>query len=339
MIVSWMTTNKCNLKCKHCYQDAGEQRDNELTTAEAKKLIDEISRAGFKIMIFSGGEPLLRPDIYELVAYAASKGLRPVFGTNGMLITPEVAAKLKQSGAAAMGISLDSLDREKHNQFRGDEQAFDKTVEGMKNCRAAGLPFQIHTTVMDWNRDEVDAILDFAVEMGAIAEYLFFLVPVGRGISIENDSVESMKYEALLHQIMERQKTLPIPIKPTCAPQFTRVAKQVGVNLDPRFTRGCLAGLTYCIISPSGIVRPCAYMVEEAGDIRQTPFDVIWQQSEVFQKLRTQAYKGTCASCAYKESCGGCRARAAYYHGGDILAEDSYCALSQRRNKIKKEVE
>ena len=298
MIVSWMTTNKCNLKCKHCYQDAGEQKANELTTAEAKKLIDEIARAGFKIMIFSGGEPLLRPDIYELVAYAAAKGLRPVFGTNGMLITPEVAAKLKQSGAAAMGISLDSLDRDKHNQFRGDDEAFDKTVQGMKNCRAAGLPFQIHTTIMDWNRDEVDAILDFAVEMGAIAEYLFFLVPVGRGISIENDSVESRKYEALLHQIMERQKTLPIPIKPTCAPQFTRVAKQLGVKLDPRFTRGCLAGLTYCIISPSGIVRPCAYMVEEAGDVRRTPFDVIWQQSEVFRKLRTQAYKGTCASCA-----------------------------------------
>lgn len=330
MIVSWMTTNRCNLQCSHCYQDAGEQKSAELTTQEAKKLIDEIARAGFKIMIFSGGEPLMRPDIYELVAYAVSKGLRAVFGTNGMLITEEVAQKLKDCGASAMGISLDSLDQEKHNRFRGHPEAFQRTVQGMKNCRKVGLPFQIHTTIMDWNRSEIDEILDFAVEMGAIAEYLFFLVPVGRGIDIEADAVESQEYENLLHHIMQRQKTLPIPIKPTCAPQFTRVAMQEGVPLDPRFTRGCLAGLTYCIISPVGIVRPCAYMVEEAGDIRKEAFDEIWRSSPVFQKLRTKAYKGTCGKCGYKDICGGCRARAAYYHGGDLLEEDSYCAFSRK---------
>ena len=153
MIVSWMTTNKCNLKCSHCYQNAGPAKEQELTTAEGKKLIDEIARAGFKVMIFSGGEPLLRPDIYELVGYAASKGLRPVFGTNGMMITKEVAQKLKDAGAQAMGISLDSLDEAKHNKFRGLPDAYSKTIQGMKNCREVGLPFQIHTTVMDWNKE------------------------------------------------------------------------------------------------------------------------------------------------------------------------------------------
>ena len=187
MIVSWMTTNQCNLTCSHCYQDAGEAKEAELTTQEGKELIDGIARAGFKIMIFSGGEPLMRPDIYELVSYAASKGLRPVFGTNGMLITEEVAQRLKEAGAMAMGISLDSLDEEKHNTFRGNPEAYARTIEGMKNCRKVGLPFQIHTTIMDWNKEEICDIIDFAVEMGAIAEYSFFLIPVGRGVFIEKN--------------------------------------------------------------------------------------------------------------------------------------------------------
>ena len=315
MIVSWMTTNKCNLHCKHCYQNAGESRAEELTTAEARELIDGIARAGFRIMIFSGGEALLRPDILELVSYASSKGLRPVFGTNGTLLTPEIVRALKASGAAAMGISLDSLDRDKHNAFRGDETAFDHT-----------LPFQLHTTVMDWNRDEICDVIDFAVEKGAMAAYLFFLIPVGRGVFIEDSALEVQAYEELLQRIMMKQKEIPIPIKPTCAPQFTRVAKQLGVTLDRRFTRGCLAGLTYCIVSPVGMVRPCAYMTEEAGSIREKPFDEIWKNSELFASLRTRNYGGYCSACGYQDICGGCRARAAYYHNGDYMAADSYCA-------------
>ena len=138
MLVSWMTTNKCNLKCVHCYQDAEEASALELSTDEGRKMIDEIARAGFKVMIFSGGEPLMRPDIYELVEYAASKGLRPVFGTNGTLITSEVAQRLKDAGAAAMGISLDSLDAKKHDEFRGLEGAWEATVAGMRACREIG---------------------------------------------------------------------------------------------------------------------------------------------------------------------------------------------------------
>lgn len=328
MIVSWMTTNKCNLKCEHCYQNAGEKKQDELNTDEAKALIDGIARAGFKIMIFSGGEPLMRPDIYTLVEYAASKGLRPVFGTNGMLITKEVAQRLKDCGAMAMGISLDSLDEQKHNAFRGDPQAYALTIQGMDNCRAVGLPFQIHTTIMDWNKAEIENIIDFAVDKGAIAEYIFFLIPVGRGVYIEDTAVEIKEYEQLLHTIMNKQKQTSIPIKPTCAPQFTRVAKQLGIPLDKRFTRGCLAGLTYCIISPTGVVRPCAYMVEEAGDVRRQPFDEIWKTAPVFETLRTRAYRGACGKCSYQDVCGGCRARAAYYHDGNILEEDRYCAYA-----------
>ena len=227
MIVSWMTTNKCNLTCKHCYQDAcPDACANELTTDEARTLIDQIAAAGFKIMIFSGGEPLMRPDIYDLVAYAASKGLRPVFGTNGTLITPEVAGRLTECGACAMGISLDSLDRAKHDSFRGLEGAWDATVAGMRACREVGLPFQIHTTVLDWNEHEVCDITDFAVEHGAIAHYIFFLIPVGRGKYINDTSLKVAANERLLRQIMAKQAEVSIDVKPTCAPQFTRVAEQ-----------------------------------------------------------------------------------------------------------------
>ena len=266
MIVSWMTTNQCNLKCVHCYQDAEEATERELSTDEAKKMIDEIARAGFKIMIFSGGEPLLRPDIYELVAHAASRGLRPVFGSNGTLITDEVARRLKEAGAAAMGISVDSLDAAKHDKFRGLPNAHALTLAGIEACKRAGLPFQLHTTVVDWNRDEVCAITDFAEAIGAVAHYIFFLIPVGRGEYIQETSLEVLENEALLREIMEKSAEVSIDVKPTCAPQFTRVAKQLGV--DTRFTRGCLAGLTYCVVGSEGIVRPCAYMTEEAGDVR-----------------------------------------------------------------------
>ncbi len=328
MIVSWMTTNACNLKCEHCYQDAGGEEEGELSTAEGKTLIDQIARAGFKIMIFSGGEPLLRPDIYDLVAYARQAGLRPVFGTNGTLITADVAQRLKQAGACAMGISIDSLDAHKHNHFRGLENAHELTLEGIANCKAAGLPFQIHTTVLNWNRDEITKITDFSQEIGAIAHYVFFLIPVGRGKLIqEHAALEAGQNEELLRALVLKQKNVAIDVKPTCAPQFVRVAQQLGI--ETRFSRGCLAGITYCVVGSQGIVRPCAYMTEEAGDVRTTPFDEIWRRSPVFEKLRSQDYQGACGSCDYRACCGGCRARAAYYHDGDILAQDEYCAHSR----------
>lgn len=325
MLVSWMTTNKCNLRCKHCYQDAGmDAYADELSTDEAKSLIDGIVRAGFKVMIFSGGEALMRPDVYDLVAYAAGRGLRPVFGTNGTLITAQVARRLKDAGACAMGISLDSLDRARHDEFRGMAGAWDATVAGMRACREAGLPFQLHTTVLDWNQDEICDITDFAVAEGAIAHYVFFLIPVGRGRYINDTALQVAANERLLRKIMAKQAEVAIDVKPTCAPQFTRVAKQLGV--ETRFERGCLAGLTYCIVSPEGVVRPCAYMLEEAGSVRERPFDEIWRSAEVFERLRAREYGGSCGTCDYREGCGGCRARAAYYHDGDYLAQDDYCA-------------
>ena len=323
MIISWNTTNACNMRCAHCYRGAGPEAENELSAAEAKKMISEIARAGFKIMIFSGGEPLLRPDLPELTAYAAGMGLRPVLGTNGVLITYEKALELKAAGVMGAGISLDSLDEKKHDDFRSFPGAWAGAVKGMENCKKAGLPFQIHTTVMDWNEKELEDITDFAVKKGAAAHHFFFLVPTGRAVNIAKKSLDAESYERVLIRVMEKQKSVPIELKPTCAPQFTRIAKETGVST--RFRRGCLAGLAYAIISPVGKVQPCAYLDVEAGNVREAPFDEIWKNAEIFRVLRTLDYKGGCGMCKYKGSCGGCRARAAYFADGDYMAEEPMC--------------
>jgi putative heme d1 biosynthesis radical SAM protein NirJ2 len=271
----------------------------------------------------------MRTDIIELVKHATALGLRSVFGTNGTLITEEMAQKLKDAGAMGMGISLDSLDKAKHNQFRKFPDAWEGAVRGMRNCHKVGLPFQIHTTVMDWNSNEIEAITDFAVAEGAVAHHFFFLVPTGRATSIEAESLRAEAYEDTLTRIMNKQKEVKIELKPTCAPQFMRIAKQMGMNL--RFGRGCLAGTSYCIISPRGQVQPCAYLNLPLGDVRETPFDEIWKNNEVLNELRTLKYKGGCGSCEYKVACGGCRARAAYYHEGDYMAEEPWCLYHGRK--------
>ncbi|GAW93605.1 putative heme d1 biosynthesis radical SAM protein NirJ2 [Calderihabitans maritimus] len=329
MLISWNTTNQCNMYCDHCYRDAGAKIEEELSTEEGKALIDEIVKAGFKIMIFSGGEPLMRPDIFELVSYARDKGLRPVFGTNGTKITPEVARKMKEAGALAVGISLDSCDPEKHDKLRRYKGAWEEAVQGMKNCREAGLPFQVHTTVMDWNQHEIEDLTDLAVELGAMAHHIFFLVPTGRAVNIEEESLRAEQYEDLLHRILRKQQQVDIELKPTCAPQFMRIAHQMGMKM--RFGRGCLAGTSYCIISPKGDVQPCAYLNIPIGNVREVPFSKLWKESPVFQELRTMKYKGGCGTCGFKKICGGCRARAYFYHDGDYMAEEPWCLYHGRK--------
>lgn len=326
MLISWNTTNSCNLTCRHCYRDAGKKAEKELTTAEGFDLINQVSEAGFKIIIFSGGEPLMRQDIFKLVRYARTQGLKAVLGTNGTLLNKEIATRLKEARVNTVGISLDSVQPAKHDGFRGLPGAWQASVKGMQYCREAGLPFQIHTTVMDWNQEDIEKLTDFAVERGAIAHHIFFLVPVGRAADIEVQSLKAIEYERLLKAIMKKQKEVRIEIKPTCAPQFIRVAAQMGVQT--RFKRGCLAGIAYCIIGPEGEVRPCAYLDITVGNVREMPFKVIWLENKVFQRLRTMDYNGNCGTCKYKHCCGGCRARAYFYHG-DYMGEEPWCLLSK----------
>jgi len=326
MLVSWNTTNACNLKCPHCYRDAGRVTADELSTEEGYLLIEEFKKAGFKIVVFSGGEPLLRPDLLDLIAKAKSLGLRPVVGTNGTLLSREKVQELKEAGAAAVGISVDSINPELHDYFRGVEGAWQNTYEGITNCREAGLPFQIHTTVFPWNYKEIENITHFALKEGARGHHVFFFVPTGRGKKDTAQVISGEQTEDLLRRLLDLQQKMPLEIKPTCAPQFMRLAKQL--KIPTRFSRGCLAGISYCIVDPTGYVYPCPYMDLKIGNVRQTSFSEIWKTNPVFLELRTQKYSGFCGICEYNSICGGCRARAFINSNGNYMAADPACLYS-----------
>ncbi len=339
MLISWNTTNQCNMRCDHCYRRANdtmqditrvEPPEDELTTEEAKRMIFEIKKAGFQIMIFSGGEPMLREDLYELGEFARNIGLMPVLGTNATLITEEAAYKLKKAGFSAAGVSLDSLDTAKLSGFRKLPDCRRFILDGIENLKKAGIRVQIHTTVMNWNLPELEEITDFAVEIGAAAHHFFFLVPTGRAVQLASEQLSPADYERTIRRIMEKQRHVPIELKPTCAPQFMRIADQIGIKT--RFSRGCLAGISYCIISPNGDVRPCAYLNNTLGNVKEIAFDKIWTQHPTLKQLRTEEVGGKCGRCDYKTVCGGCRARA-FYQTGDYMAEDSSCLYWPRREE------
>ncbi len=323
LLVSWNITRECNLRCRHCYRDAGTRSGDELTTAEGFRLIDEIVRAGFPILVLSGGEPLMRPDLFELITRARAGGLRVVLGSNGTLIDNRMAHRLLQAGVARVGISLDSVHPENHDRFRRRAGAFEQARAGMEACKAAGLPFQVHTTVRESNADEVTAITDLAVESGSAGHHIFFLVPTGRGLNLADEQLKAVAFEKLLHQIVRKQQETPIELKPTCAPTFMRIARQQGI--DMRFSRGCLTGRSYCVVLPDGDVHPCPYLPLRVGNVRETPFDHIWTDSAVFCRFREEVPEGRCGCCEYESICGGCRARAYWQTGGNYMAEDHWC--------------
>jgi putative heme d1 biosynthesis radical SAM protein NirJ2 len=330
MIISWNTTKACNLKCEHCYRDAGTKDAHELNTAEGKSLLEEIAKAGFKIVILSGGEPLLRKDIFELISQAKALGLRPVLGTNGILITAGVAANLKKAGLSRAGISLDSVHPEIHDEFRRQKGAWKKTTEAMRICKKEGLDFQAHTTVTKRNFQEITEITDLVYGLGAKAHHIFFLIPTGRGKEINHVFISAQDIREVLEKILNKQKTVNLELKPVCAPQFIPLANKMG--LDLRFQRGCLAGISYCCILPNADVHPCPYLPLKVGNVREEKFSLIWKNNGIFLKLRSLEYRGACGRCANKTSCGGCRARA-FHYSQDFMAEDPDCLFAGKNKK------
>ena len=268
----------------------------------------------------SGGEPLLRADLYEIIQYAAEKGLMPVLGTNGTLLDDAVVKKLKESGIKGLGISLDACNSEYHDLFRASKGAFEKTLSGIRTAVAHGIRVQINTTITNENWAQFDDILKLSEEIGASALHPFFLVEAGRGSEIESKKLDDQQYLDALKYIVEKQAHTKLELKPTCAPQYLSIAKALDIHM--RYTRGCIAGISYCCILPDGKVNVCPYMPIEAGDLRVNRFDDIWFNSEVFTNLRDrEKYSGSCAKCSDFDICGGCRARA-YYKSGDYLAQD-----------------
>lgn len=322
MILSWNTTKRCNLYCKHCYRDSDDQAaENELSLEEGLQLIDEIKATNaFRIIILSGGEPLLRKDLEDLAAHVKACGMLPVLGTNGTLLTNERAVSLKRAGVAAVGVSLDSVVAANHNRFRQTENAFEKAVEGIQNAIEAGMRVQINPTLTRDNIGELEALIELAQDLGASSLHPFFLVEAGRGKCMVENALSEAAYFDALKQVLQKSQHTTVELKPTCAPQFMSLAKEMGI--ETRFTRGCLAGVGYGCILPDGMVHVCPYLPVEAGDVRKMSFYEIWQNSPVFEALRkVDNYKGNCGQCEYHVICGGCRARA-FYQNGHYLAED-----------------
>jgi radical SAM protein with 4Fe4S-binding SPASM domain len=344
--VSWNLTQRCNLECAHCYMSAlaGADTRGELTTAECRRVIDEIARVNPNVfLILTGGEPLLRKDLWEIAACAAERRFTTVLGTNGVLLREREATLMREHGVLGASISLDSTDAARHDAFRHLPGAWQGAVRATRVLRDAGLDFSLHMSVTDWNVSEVPAMIDLARELGARVLNFFFLVRTGRGQNL-ND-IDAGEYERILTYLAQVQEAGPserfedpwstpigradgLLIRAKCAPHFRRILWQRNPQSPflKNYAHGsCPAGKYYCRITPEGDVTPCPYMPVPAGNLRRTPFAELWRTAPVFGDLREPKLGGRCGACEFAKLCGGCRCRA-YATYGDYLAEDPACA-------------
>jgi radical SAM protein with 4Fe4S-binding SPASM domain len=358
-LVFWETTKACNLSCRHCR--AVPQRKlgpHELTTRQAFDLLDAIAVVAKPVLVMSGGEPLFRPDLFDLAQYGVESGFRMALATNGTLVDRRVAAKIADAGFSRVAISLDGAVADTHDRFRGEPGAHRRAVAGIRALREEGVSVQINSTIAKHNVAELPAMLEFALSLDADALHLFMLVPVGCGLEIApREMLPPDEYERVLHWFDEQAKSCPIDLKATCAPHYYRIraqrleiarkegdfsesfiapgtrAKAAPMLLHggahrqhlSAMTRGCLAGTAVCFISNEGEVYPCGYLPVSAGSTRTERFTDIWNRSPLFEALRNPgALEGKCAACRFEAICGGCRARA-YAATGSFLAEEPFC--------------
>jgi heme b synthase len=304
---------------------------------EAKRVLDDISSYANPVVVLSGGEPLLRKDVFDIAAYGTEKGLRMCLATNGTLVTDDICAKIKESGIRMVSLSLDGASAEIHDDFRNQKGAFDGTLNAAELFRKHGIEFLINSSFTKRNQDEIPKIYKLAKEIGATAWYMFMIVPTGRGQDILAELISPEDYEELLnwHYDMEKDEH-DMLVRPTCAPHYYRIVLQRAKQDKEKFKRrslkfstggskGCLAGQLICLIDVDGDVLPCSYFPKSAGNVRKQQFKDIWENSELFKSLRDfKSYKGSCGRCEYVNVCGGCRARS-YSMTGDYLAEEPFC--------------
>lgn len=340
-LIALNLTERCNLACDHCYLDAKilkEGATDELATAEIKTVLDDIATVGPEAMVvLTGGEPLLRKDIEELASHATSLGLMVVVGTNGVLLKPERIHQLQDAGVAGVGISVDSLNPEQHDAFRGRKGAWVKTMAAIDACVKAEMPFQLHFSATDETADEIDDMVAFARDSGAMVLNVFFMVCTGRGEKYSGISPE--KYEAVLRRVAEaarNEKRLMVRAK--CAPHFKRIA----IEMDPEWpitsahgydAGGCIAATRYARITPNGNVTPCPFMENSVGSVREKPFSEIWNDAPVLRELRAPKLEGRCGACEYQQLCGGCRARP-LARDGNMMGEDYLCTYEPKGGAV-----
>lgn len=339
-LVAWELTRRCNLHCTHCRasSEAGAY-SGELSTEECRQVIDGIAEVGKPILILTGGEPLMRQDLFSIAKYAVGRQLRVVMGSNGTLITQETASRLKEIPLTRIAVSLDFPSAELQDKFRGRPGAYDAAIAGINNTRQAGIEVQVNCTLTQLNIGYLDNLLALALDLGAVAFHPFLLVPTGRGKGLEGVALSPQQHEEALNRIYDMQEKMGgrIFFKPTDAPHYVRIMKQRGNGREDRpasgkpghaadaISRGCLAGSGFCFISHRGAVQGCGYLTVQAGNVREQPFKTIWEDAPLFHDLRDlRNLKGKCGLCEYKRICGGCRARA-YEETGNYLEAEPYC--------------
>lgn len=331
-LVALNLTERCNLACEHCYLDArhlSQGGEDELGTNDLKRILGEIAATGPEAMVvLTGGEPTLRPDLPEIARYASDLGLMVVVGTNGMSLTADRVQKLQDSGVAGMGISVDSLRPETHDTFRGLPGAWARTMAGIDACKDAQMPFQIHFSATEETGDEIDDIVNFARDAGAMVLNVFFMVCTGRGEKYSG--ISATKYDHVLRRVAaaaKREKRLMVRAK--CAPHFKRIAMEMDPNWPITAAHGydaggCIAGTRYARVTPNGDVTPCPYMENSAGSLKNQSFQDIWNDAPVLHALRAPKLEGRCGACEFQILCGGCRARP-LAHSGNMFGEDDLC--------------
>ena len=330
--ISWNLTKRCNLNCDHCYLDAdfrGGFRTDELNTEECFRVIDQIAEVNPNaFLILTGGEPLLRPDIYDIVKYAADRKFMVVLGTNGTIINRENAQKIKEAGAHGVGISIDSMIAEKHDQFRGVDQAWQKSMEAFDILNEVGVDFLIQMSVSDMNYKEIPDVIKFAEKIGAVAFNLYFLVCTGRGQG--NTDISNAAYEEALKILYEQQMKYKgkLMINSKCAPQYKRVVYENDKDsvYQRTYSGGCPAGTHYSRISPEGDLTPCPFIEESVGNLKEDTFkNLVGNRTVDGASCATANNSKANAEPASSPRCVPGAGRAPFAETGNYMAEDNSC--------------
>lgn len=332
-VIAWEITRRCPLACKHCRAGAADHPyQDEFSTEECLRVLDSFQTPQKPMIIWTGGEPMYREDILQLVTAAGERGFRSVMAPCGMFVTPEKLQALKKAGVMALSLSMDGHTEEAHDAFRCVSGAWQKIMLAMENARKAEMPFQINCTVSKLNVHHLPAIREIAIAQGAKALDLFFLVPVGRGKAMQDLALSPSEMESALRWAFEMDQKGPLHVRETCAPQAYRIWKSLG---EPGARpSGCMGGKGFVFISHTGELQPCGFLDVPCGNLRDASynFPALYQSSPVFCDLRNpRLYQGACGNCAFYEGCGGCRARA-YAATGDYLAPETSCPIAKAFN-------
>jgi radical SAM protein len=336
MLVIWEVTQACDLACVHCRASAQSERNpTELSTEQGYRLLDEIRSFGEPLMVFTGGDPLKRPDLFDLIRYSVKIGLRTnVTPSATPLLTAEAIDRFKEAGVTRMAISVDGHDAASHDDFRGVPGTFDRAMFALAHARDIGLDTQFQTTVTRRNREHLPEIADIVTAMGSKMWSLFFLIVTGR--ALENDDLTAEEYEDVFKFMYELSKTVPFGVKTTEAMHYRRYVAQrikadhgIVENHNAKGvawrTAGVSDGKGFVFVSHQGEIFPSGFLPVTGGNVLRDSLTGVYRNSDLFKTLRDTAQReGKCGVCEYQRICGGSRARA-YALTGDFLAEDPRC--------------